>query len=282
MSKPDHIAAYTPETTELVEQVLIEVWSRLGSYHEHLVLVGGLTPRYIVPQTTAVEKHCGTLDVDLGVSLGLQDTRAYQGIRSTLMDIGFQQGTNRIGNLQQHSFVLKTEQAEVVVDFLTTTYGGPEERVRAIESELSALQTEGLGLALIEPELVPIQGKAIFGGTQQATLRVCRPIPFVVLKSLAFQNRRAGKDVNDLVYILRERVLGTTGLRDAIRREEREALAFQSAIQALKNNFADPRGDGPVRYAHFHRDNRPRAAEAFAAVQEFLQQLAERDTQATQ
>ena len=77
MRKPQRASGYTAEQTERAEQVLLEVWSHLGDFHEQLVLVGGLAPRYLVPQDLeGVPKHCGTLDVDFAVSLAVAKAAA--------------------------------------------------------------------------------------------------------------------------------------------------------------------------------------------------------------
>ena len=89
IDKPKDISGYTAAQTDRAEQVLLEIWSHLGDYHEHLALVGGLAPRYLVPQDRGnVPPHCGTLDVDLAVSLAVADVKAYAGIRQTLERIG--------------------------------------------------------------------------------------------------------------------------------------------------------------------------------------------------
>lgn len=61
MEKPVLASGCTAEQTERAEQVLLEVWSHLGDYQEHLVLVGGLAPRYLVAQDVeGTPKYCGT------------------------------------------------------------------------------------------------------------------------------------------------------------------------------------------------------------------------------
>jgi len=271
IDKPTDISGYTAVQTERVEQVLLEIWTRLGDYHEHLVLVGGLAPRYLVPQNReSVPKHCGTLDVDLAVSLAVADVRAYAGIRETLERIGLRPGRNVRGNEQRHSFVMDDTHNPVIVDFLTTRYDGPDTVVRAVEEQLSAIQVEGLGLALKAPVLVPLRGQSLTGGIVNTTLRVCKPVPFVVLKALAFEKRREGKDVHDLVYVLR---YAGTDLANEATREERETDAFDHAVKTLKSNFGSPADDGPVRYSRFLGNVPDGGNEAFAAVQEFLQGL---------
>lgn len=272
--KPQRIEGYAVAQTERAEQVLLDVWSRLGDYHDHLVLVGGLAPRYLMPQNVAgIPNHCGTLDVDLAVSLAVADLNAYASIRANLERMGLQPGVNAVGNEQRHSFTMLSEEGPVVVDFLTTKYGGPSEVIRAVQRQLSAIQVEGLGLALIDPVKVPVTGKALTGGLLTATLRVCRPVPFIVLKALAFENRREGKDVHDLVYILQHGGGGASGVAQSVRPEELEAEAFVHAVKTLRANFGGPGGDGPVRYARFLPDVPDAAIQSFAAVNEFLEAL---------
>lgn len=272
MEKPTIASGYSEEQTERAEQVLLEVWSHLGDFQEYLVLVGGLVPRYLVPQNVeGTPRHCGTLDVDLAVSLVVADVKAYSSIRATLERMGLEPGVNARGNEQKHSFVMNDAGGPVVVDFLTTKYDGPPEVVRAIEGELSAIQVEGLGLALQDPVKVPIEGKALRGGLLKTTLRVCRPVPFVVLKALAFDKRREGKDVHDLVYILQRACGGPSRMAETVRKDERMADAFVHAVETLRTNFASPGHDGPIRCGRFLPDTPDAGIQAFAAVQEFLQ-----------
>lgn len=272
--KPERIGGYNAHQTERVEKVLLEVWSRLGEFREHFVLVGGLAPRYLVPQNLpGIPKHCGTLDVDLAVSLAVADVRAYASIRARLERMGLEPGVNARGNEQRHSFTMSGEGGPVVVDFLTTMYDGPPEVVRALESQLSAVQVEGLGLALIDPVKVSITGKTLTGGIVTETLQVCRPVPFVVLKALAFENRREGKDVHDLVYVLQHAEGGVAGVADSVREAERQAPSFARALDSLRRNFESPSHDGPVRHAQFIGGSPDGAAQAFAAVREFIQMV---------
>ncbi len=276
IDKPKDISGYTPWQADRAERVLLEIWSHLGDYHEHLVLVGGLAPRYLVPQNREdVPKHCGTLDVDLAVSLAVADVKAYAGIRQMLERIGLRPGTNPRGNEQRHSFIMEDTQGPVIVDFLTTRYDGPNTVVRTVEKQLSAIQVEGLGLALKDPVTVPLKGESLKGGIVTTTLRVCRPVPFVVLKALAFEKRREGKDVHDLVYILRYSG-GAAELANKVTPEEHEADAFGHAMETLTGNFGSPEDDGPVRYSRFLGGEPDAANQAFAIMQEFLQALKRR------
>ncbi len=76
--KPQQATDCSSPHTELAERVLLEVWNKLGEFRRYLVLIGGLTPRYLIPQPSLVpaELHCGTMDVDLGVSVVVANIEA--------------------------------------------------------------------------------------------------------------------------------------------------------------------------------------------------------------
>jgi hypothetical protein len=278
--KPETSSGYSQRATGLVERVLLEVWSRLGEYHDHLVLVGGLAPRYIIPQpeTGAVSvppRHCGTFDVDLAVSLAVAEIKTYESIRSTLVDrLGFEHGKSERGREQRHSFVKRVGNMPVILDFLTTKYDGPKNsRMRAVEEYLSAIQVEGLGLALKDPLQIIVEGELLEHGRHEAKINVCRPVPFVVLKALALSGRGMLKDAYDLVYVLRHYKDGPASVAAELRDDEREQKSFHRAVDILKKHFKNDRQDGPVKYQAFIPSEPNAALQAYAVVQEFLDAL---------
>ncbi|MFA6293354.1 MAG: hypothetical protein WC637_16335, partial [Victivallales bacterium] len=133
--KPQNYKGYDSAQTELAERVLLDAWSRLGEYREHLVLIGGLVPQYLVQQpidpalrNDAEFAHCGTMDVDLGINVGVANKEVYKEIRETLIsDMGFQPGKNAVGREQKHSFVKNIDGVDVSIDFLTIAYEGSDE-----------------------------------------------------------------------------------------------------------------------------------------------------------
>ena len=278
MTKPQHAMDYDATRTELAERVLLEVWGVLGEFHDYLVLVGGLVPQYLVTERRELAAtpppHCGTTDVDLGVSLAVTDANTYETILAALTDrLGFEPGRNPAGREQRHSFVKTINGLPINVDFLTTRYDGPPTLVRALERSLSAIQVEGLGLALTAPLRVTIRGVNLSGAKTSERVNVCRPVPFVVLKALAFEKRRERKDAYDLVYVLRFYKDGPSSLAAEVTAEERAAESFAHAVESLQTRFESTEHDGPIAYAEFVDREAGAAVQAFAAVQEFLATL---------
>lgn len=272
--KPQDRAGYSQGGTTLAERGLLEVWRHLGKYHKHMVLVGGLVPRYLVgpPRHGGQPLHCGSLDVDLGVGLAVADEKTYASIRQRLTDsMGFVPGRNAKGNDQRHSFVKHTNEGDIMVDFLTVNYGGPKTKIRAVEKNLSAIQTEGLGLALEAPLEIIVSGDLLSGGAVAETIRVCRGVPYIVLKALALDDRGERKDAYDLVYTLRYYLEGPSSVVEEITDSQRTSEAFGHALAVLAKRFKTPVSDGCEKYARFIGAGlKSDRAVAYAAVQEFL------------
>jgi hypothetical protein len=75
MGKPETASGYEKEVTENCERLLVTLLRNLGPWKESIYLVGGLTPRYLIPKGKT--QHAGTGDVDVVVKLEmLADNRS--------------------------------------------------------------------------------------------------------------------------------------------------------------------------------------------------------------
>ncbi|MBP5674131.1 MAG: hypothetical protein J6X49_17230 [Victivallales bacterium] len=269
-----NIHNYTPQFTRLVESTLLELWGRLGEYRKYLVLVGGLAPRFITAPAgrylPAQALHCGTMDIDLGISLAVTEDEKYKHIHRIMKEAGFQYAKNDDGSRKSHTFDITIDGQTVSVDFLTTSYdGAPDRHVQKVEHELSAIKVKGLGLALHTPLTVQIDGQNLHGDKVTEFISVCRPVAYIILKAISFDNRHVDKDSYDLIYTLLNYGNGVESVAKEILPTDFEAEYFQTAMEMLRRRYASPDHDGPRAYARFIQ--RPQdAAIAFAAVQQFL------------
>ena len=274
------IQDYSSSLTQKVETALLDIWGRLGEYRDYLVLIGGLAPRYITaPKGTvdySVSPHCGTMDIDFGVSIALSDAEKYRTIGKILKDAGYQNRRNEHGNLRLHSFVKGTETDAVVIDFLTTTYAGPDNSLMHKMTEgISAIQTKGLGLALKDPMKIKIQGVSPDGDTQEEIINVCRPAAYIPLKALAYDGRRNGKDVYDLVFVLENYLDGVDSVVEETTMDDFASPFFKEAMGCLSRHFRTVGHIGPASYANFC--GRPQERQyAFSIVQDYLERIANR------
>ncbi len=78
-------AEYDPRHSEMAQRAFLSIWSSFTRWHEDLVLLGGLVPRYIcspIP-SHSILKPTTTIDVDLGIALGT-DSGQYDPISTAL------------------------------------------------------------------------------------------------------------------------------------------------------------------------------------------------------
>lgn len=108
MPKPATRQGYDDAFTAECERLLVTLLRGLGPWKDSEFLVGGLTPRYLVPDRPPfVPPHAGTLDVDVVIDLQiLADTDAYATLEQNLKRLGFERATNDRGQVLRRSAVV--------------------------------------------------------------------------------------------------------------------------------------------------------------------------------
>jgi hypothetical protein len=251
----------------------------IGPWGERVVLVGGLAPLYIAGSLPlGAPPHAGTTDVDLVVSLAVDDSSdTYKTLHRNLIDSGFGRGDH------SYQWCRSVDQQRVDVEFLCETDRVEPGRIfqpgQGTGAQFGAFNAPGARLATqdfieIDAEAERLDG----GGLSRVTFRVAAVLPYVVLKVLAFQDRHENKDIYDLVYTLMNFPTGgadAAGLAAAASPVRKELLVVE-ALQLLGDRFASIEHDGPIAYSNFlsdHHDTEGRARhcnEAAVAVDRFL------------
>lgn len=252
--KPSFAAGYTDEMHGRVKSTCLYLATKLGDLMDDVVIVGGLVPSLIViqdPLPAGVERHVGTMDLDLGFSLALLDEERYRSLAKRLRDSGFAPDVNDDGRLTRQRWVFGATE-KITVDFLIPP-SLPEDRggtIRNIESDFAALIAPGLHLAFRDRVRIQISGLTIKGEEAQHEIWVCGPGAFVVLKALASRGRGENKDAYDLYYMLRNFGSGTDDVLKHLR-PLRADQKCREAIEILKEDFLPFDGLGPRRVAEF-------------------------------
>jgi len=117
MAKPLTLDGYSEQITRDCERVLVTLLRNLGPHKNSLVLIGGLTPRYLVPERPPiVPQHAGTLDLDVVIDLVvLEDTEAYRTLEDNLKKIGFERGENEKGQKVNWRWKVRMEDGTNIV-----------------------------------------------------------------------------------------------------------------------------------------------------------------------
>jgi hypothetical protein len=254
--KPSFAFDYKRENVALVRQTCLYVATKLGDLLDDLVVVGGLVPSLLIPDESLPEGedvHIGTMDLDLGLSLALLDSKRYEDLTLRLYRADFKPDKNEEGNpiLQRWKITPATD-LKVTVDFLippslATDKGGD---LRHIEKDFAAVITPGLHLAFQDKQKVSLKGLTLLGEKANREIWVCGPGAFVVLKALAFDQRGENKDAYDLYFVIRNYAGGVDDVCRCLSPLLKE-VETKKALEILNRDFSEPDGVGPSRVALF-------------------------------
>lgn len=253
LPKPRHHSGYSREETSRVESTLLTVAVTLGAYFDRLCIVGGLVPSLLFDgdlDEGDSDRHAGSTDVDVALHIALLNDGDYAEVSNRLRQEGFEPDTNKDGNPTLQRWRLGDGKA--TIDFLIPPLPDQEDgqRLQKLEPDFAAIVTVGLELAFDELHEVEIEGHTRRGEAIKRTVPVCGPAAFIVLKSLAFDDRGEPKDAYDLVYAIRRG--GAAEIAKTLEGHvDRDADVVRLALTKLDGNFTSIDHIGPRRAAEF-------------------------------
>ena len=232
-----------------MRQTCLYVATKLGDLLDDLVVVGGLVPSLLIPDDSlpaGEDVHIGTLDLDLGLSLGLLDKKRYEDLSLRLYRADFKPDENEEGNpTSQRWKITPAADLKVTLDFLippslAADKGGD---LRHIQKDLAAVITPGLHLAFQDKQKVSLKGVTLLGEKANRDIWVCGPGAFVVLKALALDQRGESKDAYDLYFVIRNYGMGVDDVYRCLSPLLKEAET-KKALGILNRDFSQPDGVG--------------------------------------
>jgi len=276
MPKPSTAAGYAGGQVANVRATCLYLATKLGDLLDELVIVGGLVPTLLIDQAGAgIEKHVGTLDLDVGMQVAILDNRRYEALTQRLRAAGFGPDTNEKGNQTRQRWRIDGP-PKVTLDFLIppSREGDRGGDLRDIEPDFAAIIAPGLRLAFLDSVKVTLSGRTIRGEEAKRQVMVCGPGAFVAMKALAFRSRGENKDVYDLVYAVRNFGDGPAAVAARFEPLAKEPDT-QEAIRILTEDFETAGHVGPLRAAEFLHGgpNDEAQADAWGAVRNLLDRL---------
>lgn len=115
-SSPNYSLVYTPEALEACEKALRTIVTRVGPWGSKLVLIGGMTPRYLVGNLPKdIKEHVGTTDLDIvvGIALETEEGEAYRTLQKNLREAHFAPDRNEDGHEISFRWVRKVDAVTV-------------------------------------------------------------------------------------------------------------------------------------------------------------------------
>jgi hypothetical protein len=207
VAKPISYEEYAALDTELLKSSCLQLASTLGGLmRTELTIVGGYVPVLLVPQEELPppQRHCGTIDIDLGLSIALLSEGRYEAVEKQLRGSGFRPDV-KDGKLTRQRWCVPGAVPKVTVDFLIPpTSDGKPGRLQSLTGELAAIMTPGLQLVGRDSVTVKLSGHTPGEAALTRDVRVCGPSAFVVLKARAVRDRDEPKDAFDIDYVLRQ------------------------------------------------------------------------------
>lgn len=265
MAKPNTFDGYSDQNTLDCERVLVTLLRGLGPWKDSVFLIGGLTPRYLVPaRPPTVPAHAGTMDVDVVIDLQiLADTDAYHTLEENLKKMNFERAENAQKQKLSWRWQTRTEHgALMVLELLADAPDIAGGRVQPLPTErkISALNIPHSSIVFdlyqeteIQAELLGNNGIAI------EKIKHANLVSFTCLKALSFDQRNERKDAHDLIYCIEHASEGLNAVATAFRNEfggKHEAV-IRMSLEILRRRFANEdrmegyRKDGPVAVAKF-------------------------------
>jgi len=239
------------------------ILTKVGPWGQRLVLIGGMTPRYLVgPLLLDIKEHVGTTDLDIvvGVTISSEEEEAYRTLQQNLKDAQFAPAINPdTGQEQTFRWTRQVDGVGVHLEFFCPVGSGqPGKLLRNpgsnVGSKISAIRTRGAELAAMDNVVVSLGGELLdHGGTQEAVnAHVANLLPFLVLKAFAIDERDKTKDSYDVVWTLSAYKDGPRPMVQEIARSP--VLGHPdvaAAMERLRTHFQPPDHRGPSQYANF-------------------------------
>jgi len=265
MAKPATLDGYSDQYTVDCERVLVTLLRGLGPWKDSVYLVGGLTPRYLVPaRPPVVPAHAGTLDVDIVIDLQiLADTEAYHTLEENLKRMGFERAENEQKQKLSWRWQTRTEHgALMVLELLADApeIAGGKVQPLPTDGTISALNIPHSSIVFDLYQVTEIQADLLGdNGVAVEKVRHANLVSFTCLKSFAFDQRFERKDAHDLIYCIEHAAEGIDAVAEAFRRElhGKHGAVLREALEILRRRFAQDeriegyRKDGPVSVAKF-------------------------------
>lgn len=246
---------YNAKQVAAARAVLLELMLLLGEYRDHLVLVGGWVPEFLISQPN--KRHIGSIDIDLAVDHTALTEAGYRTIRQLLLDKGYVQD-----NRQPFIFRREINSVIVEVDLLSGEYGGTGKSRRhqkILDTHLR--KARGCDIAFDDPEIIRLEGELPDGGHDAVSIKIASIEAFLCMKAMALDSRLKEKDAWDIDYCIREFPEGMDTLVECLKPKIKHGLV-REALDKLATHFASPDHRGPRHVADFEEVDDPEIRDA--------------------
>lgn len=240
---------YGEKEVNACKAVLLELVHLLGEIKDEMVIIGGWTPTFLLPQSN--EPHVGSLDIDVALDFSKIPDDTYQTILKAFLKRGYTQDRQQPFRFFRTVKVEGTEPMNVEINLMAGEYGGTGKGHRTQKvQDVRARKARGCDLAFDAAVTVTIEGKLPDGGKDTASFKVAGIVPFLVMKGMAMYERMKEKDAYDIYYCVEHFPGGIERLAAEFKSFIKNKLVIES-LGKIKSKFASVEHIGPKWVADF-------------------------------
>lgn len=273
---------YPDRELEACKRVMMEIVSLFKEYSDHIALIGGWVPYYLIPQNKIM--HIGSLDIDICFDLHWISEARYESILNILKNNGyFQTSPTKPFQWWKQITIDDSDPINVEVDLLSAEYGGRgiNHENQNIQENIKARKARGSDLIFDEhrnrfSEIV-LEGRLPNGAKDSIQCKIAGVVPFLVMKGMAI-GRGKPKDAYDIEYVIANYPGGKEGLIAVFKQEDENNGLIKEGLGKIRTKFESVEHTGPHDVATFLEITEPeeraiRQRRAFEIVSEFLDAL---------
>ena len=240
---------YHKEAVDACLSVMMELFTVLGEFRDHIVLVGGWVPYFLLDKHK--DAHTGSLDIDIALDNQAIPDDTYSTILQLLQGYGYNQS-----NEQPFIFYKEYQQGEsptvtVQVDLLSSEYGGTSRTHRTQQvQDAQPRKARGSDLAFDNFIEVQLAGRLPDGAYNEFRIKVANVVPFLVMKGMALWTSRKEKHPYDIYFIIRNYPGGNEALAGQFHPFLENRLV-QEGLGKIRAKFTRLDAIGPVWIVNF-------------------------------
>lgn len=240
---------YGEREVKACKAVLLELAHILGEIRDEVVIIGGWTPMFLLPQ--ADDPHVGSLDIDVALNFSKIPDDTYQTILKAFLKRGYTQDKDQPFRFFRKVRVEGADPINVEVDLMAGEYGGTGKGHRTQKvQDVRARKARGCDLAFDTSITVTLEGELPDGGKDKASFKVAGIVPFLVMKGMAMHERMKEKDAYDMFYCVDHYPGGVEALAAEFRPFIKNRLVVEG-LEKIRSKFASVEHTGPIWVADF-------------------------------
>ena len=229
--------------------VLLELVHLLGKLKDNIVIIGGWSPTFLLPQSS--EPHIGSLDIDVALNFARIPDNTYRTILETFLKRGYVQDKQQPFRFFRTVKVEGRESIVVEIDLMAGEYGGTGKGHRTQKvQDVCARKARGCDLAFDSTVTITIEGVLPDGGRDRESFKVAGIVPFLVMKGMVMNERMKEKDAYDIYYCVEHFPGGVESLALEFKTFRKNKLVLEG-LGKIRTKFASVEHIGPRWVADF-------------------------------